>query len=24
MMVDYLAKFDDGAPTSAGWMPDPT
>ena len=23
MMVAYLAKFDDGAPTSAGWMPDP-
>ncbi|MBI1217995.1 MAG: DUF3445 domain-containing protein [Rhodobacteraceae bacterium] len=22
-MVDYLARFDDGAPTSPGWMPDP-
>ena len=23
MMVNYLAQFDDGAPTSPGWMPDP-
>lgn len=22
MMVDYLARFDDGAPTSPGWWPD--
>jgi hypothetical protein len=23
MMVEWLSKYDDGAPTSAGWWPDP-